>query len=113
MRNAVKTITLYHVRWLADTEDKIRSVIADVSVFGNTAVRVGDNGLSTADVYTVRIPEERGKFTISEGDWIVIGEADEENPTKAQLEKKYQTLTVVGVTDNRGKRGGHYKVVCK
>ena len=34
-------------------------------------------------------------------------------PVIEDLEKKYQTLTVVGCTDNRGKREPHWKVIAK
>lgn len=113
MKNAVKAITLYHVTRYADTETMSRHHIEDVSVFGTAAVNVGDQGLNAADVYTIRIPQERGTFPIKEDDLIVLGEAKETGLRRSELENKYQTVTVVSVTDNTGKRGGHYKVVCQ
>lgn len=113
MKNAVKDITLYHLTLWADTETMARNYIRAVSVFGTAAVAVGDGGLNAADVYTIRIPEERGTYAIAEGDLVVFGEATEEGVTRAKLQSKYKTATVVSCTDNTGKRGGHYKVVCK
>lgn len=116
MRNADKEITLYH--YLPDPEtgyDKsVRYFIQGVSVFGTTAVSVGKEGFSSADVYTIRVPEERGEFPFQEGDVIVVGRAEEESPRRGELKKKYpDSLMVVSCTDNRGKFGSHWKVVCK
>lgn len=116
MRNAGKEITLYH--YFPDSEtgyDKsVRHFIQGVSVFGTTAVSVDKEGLSSADIYTIRVPEECGEFTFKEGDVIVMGRAEEESPRRGELKIKYpDSLTVVSCTDNRGKRGAHWKVVCK
>lgn len=113
MKNAVKAITLYTVKQYPDTELLVRHYIEGVSIHGSLAVNVGDNGFNAADVFTVRIPQECGEYAIKEGDIVVLGKADEASPRRADLDSKYQTLTVVSCTDNTGKRGGHYKVVCK
>ena len=88
MRNAGKTITLYSHSLDPETGYDVWSgqVIKGVSVFGTTAVSVGSDGLASADVYTIRVPESCGEFLFQEGDLIVLGE------TK--------------------KHGGHWKVVC-
>lgn len=115
MRNADKEITLYNYYLDPDTgyDTCERHFIQGVSVFGTLAVNVSKEGFVAADVYTVRIPAACGEFTFKEGDVIVVGRADEENPRPAELEEKYTTLTVVSCTDNRGKRAPHWKVVCK
>lgn len=90
-----------------------RSVIDGVSTHGTLAVNISDTGMNASDVFTIRIPQERGVFAIAEGDIIVLGKATEDGVKRADLERKYTTFTVVSCTDNTGKRGGHYKVVCK
>ena len=134
MRNADKTVTLYNFYMDASTgyDTVQRVLLAGVSAFIQTQVSVDNDGLAAADLYTLRIPEasfpaeyvipaqfasltdKTGYFTFSKGDKIVLGVAPEEKPTAAQLEKTYgteQVMTVTGVTDNRGKREPHIKVV--
>lgn len=115
MKNAVQTVTLYHNRLDPDTgyDVLVRYLIEGVSVFGKTEVRISDDGFASADVYTLRVPERCGMFPFCAGDLIVLGNASEQNPIPGALEKKYQTLTVVSCTDNRGKQGAHWKVICK
>ena len=67
----------------------------------------------TASGQRMCIPSGCRKFSCHAGDLIVLGEAMEPDPRPANLEKKYQTLTVVGCTDNRGKREPHWKVIAK
>lgn len=134
MRNADKAITLYN--YYTDTatgyDTSRRTVINGVSTFVQTQVNVSKEGLAAASVYTVRIPEKSvsekyvtpkqylelsdksGYFTLSKGDKIVLGLAEEETATAAYLESKYgndQVMTITGVTDNRDKREPHWKVV--
>lgn len=134
MRNATRDITLYNYFWDAgEDRDKCkRTLISGASVFVQTQVNVGKEGLSSASVFTVRIPESSvhetyvtpkvfqklagkgGFFTLGKGDKIVLGNAPEEAPTAADLESAYgndQVMTVTGVTDNRDKREPHWKVV--
>ena len=115
MRNAERDITLYNYRFDPETgyDACTRHYIQGVSVFGSLAVNVSKEGFASADLYTIRVPESRGTFEFQEGDMIVLGEAAETNPRPAELEKKYTALTVISCTDNRGKRGGHWKVVCR
>lgn len=115
MKNADQTITLYSHSMDPDTGYDVWTgqVITGVSVFGSTAVNVNKDGFAAADVYTIRVPEKCGEFVFREGDLIVLGESNEQNPRPADLEAKYPTLTVVGCTDNRGKREGHWKVTAK
>lgn len=134
MRNAEKTITIYN--YFTDVEtgyDTCQRVQIDgVSTFVQTQVNVSKEGLASASVYTIRIPEESvsakyvtpkqfleladktGHFTLSKGDKIVLGPAKEETATPAYLESKYgndQVMTITGVTDNRDKLEPHWKVV--
>lgn len=131
MRNADKTITIYNYTQDPETGYDMahRTQISGVSAFCETKVTVDKEGLMSADLYTVRIPEEAasgyatpkefdaltdrtGRFTLAKGDKIVIGVADDENPRPGDLEKKYdRVLTITGVTDNRGKREPHWKVI--
>lgn len=134
MQNAGKTVTLYNYYLDPATgyDTCSRTLLSGVSVFTQTQVSIDKDGLAAADVYTMRIPKESftgqyvypteyaalesksGYFTLAKGDKIVLGIADEEKPTAAQLEAKYGTdrvMTVTGVTDNRDKRAPHIKVV--
>lgn len=134
MRNADKTITMYN--YFTDVETGYdtckRLQIDGVSTFVQTQVNVSKEGLAAASVYTIRIPEtsvfaqyvtpkqflelsdKTGYFTLSKGDKIVLGVAEEETATAAYLENKYgndQVMTITGVTDNLDKREPHWKVV--
>lgn len=134
MRNADKTITLYNYYLDQETgyDASRRVLIEGVSEFVQTQVNVDKEGLSSASVYTIRIPkkstqeqyvtprqfkdltDKAGYFTLSKGDKIVLGVAEEETATPAYLESKYgndQVMTITGVTDNRDKREPHWKVV--
>lgn len=132
MKNAEKTITLYnYTQDVATGYDMAhRTVIAGVSAFCQTKVTVGDEGLMSADMFTLRIPEDApgaayvtpkkfaaladktGYFTLAKGDKIVRGSVPDENPRRGDLESKYDNvITITGVTDNRGKAAPHWKVV--
>lgn len=134
MRNADKTITLYNYFTEFETgyDTSRRTVVNGASAFVQTQVNVSKEGLAAASVYTIRIPEKSvaekyvtpkqylelpdksGYFTLSKGDKIVLGLAEEETATAAYLESKYgndQVMTVTGVTDNRDKQEPHWKVV--
>lgn len=113
MKGADKTITLFTHSLNENTGYDVWTgqVIRGVSVFGSTAVNVNTDGFASADVYTVRVPQKCGDFVFKAGDLIVLGEAEETTASPAELERKYQTLTVVGCTDNRGKPEPHWKVI--
>lgn len=136
MRNADRTITLYNYVLEPETgyDLAIRSIFAGVSVHSKTKVNVDKSGMASADETIIRIPVESthkdymrpnafaqletvdGYFTLKKGDKIVLGLAEEENPTPAQLEDKYGDdfcLTIIGITDNRDKMEPHWKVVCE
>ena len=134
MRNADKTITLYN--YFTDVETGYdtcqRLQIDGAAAFVQTQVNVSKEGLASASVYTVRIPEtsakaqyvtpkkfleltdKSGYFTLAKGDKIVLGISEDETATPAYLESKFgndQVMTITGVTDNRDKREPHWKVV--
>ena len=133
MKNADKDITLYNYYLDSETgyDTCQRLYIQGVSAFVRTQVNVNKDGLASADVYTLRIPEgsassqyvtpeqflelpnKAGYFTLAKADKIVLGYAREETPTPAYLESAYgngMVLTITGVTDNRDKRTPHWKV---
>lgn len=130
-----ETITVYNALLNPDTGYDVynRTVISGVSWFCEIASTVDGKGLTAANKFIIRIPDNatfNGKyyvtpksyaesnspdtvFTFQEGDIIVRGIADELNPRPADLHAKYdEVATVLGVTDNRrGKHGKHWKVV--
>lgn len=130
VKNADKTITVYNffLDPVTGYDVSKRTQIDGVSAFCQTKVNVSKDGMASADLFTIRIPEEvapgyappkefatltdkTGRFTLAKGDKIVIGVATEEAPTQSNLEKKYDTVvTITGVTDNRGKHSPHWKV---
>jgi hypothetical protein len=133
VKNAEQEITLYNYFMDAETGyDTSRRVhISGVSTFVQTQVNVSKDGLASADVYTIRIPDESvkeryvtpreyknlkdksGFFTLAKGDKVVLGYAKEEEATPAYLESTYgneMVMTITGVTDNRNKRAPHWKV---
>lgn len=136
MENAMQSITLYNYYMDPQTGyDRVkRTVITGVSVLAQTKVSVDKNGMASADSFTIRIPVESvkaeflrpaafsgaenkdGYFTLAKGDKIVLGFAAEEDPRPATLEQRYGSeyaVTIIGVTDNRWKNGGHWKVMCQ
>lgn len=136
MKNAEQYITLYnyYLDPVTGYDTCQRLYIQGVSAFAQTQVNVSKEGLASADVYTLRIPEatvtaqyatpkqfqamedKSGYFTLSEMDKIVLGYAKESTPTPAELQSAYgngMVLTITGVTDNRGKRAPHWKVTGK
>ena len=137
MKNAVRDITLYNYYRDTSPEEEhdtcSRLYISGVSVFCENGVNADKEGFSSSSVYTVRIPEnsvkakyaepfefdslgdKEGYFTLREGDRIVLGMSGEKAPSRARLEELYgrNVLVITGVTDNRGKRAPHYKVMGK
>lgn len=131
MRNAENTVTIYNAFYDSTSgyDVYMRTVITGVSWFSRTLTNVvGDGGLISANEFTVRIPEELcsgyvdpksytgvvSTWTLRPGDIIVKGTATENNPLPKDLFKAYSDIfTVVGVTDSRGGRGAHIKVVGK
>lgn len=131
MHHTDNTGTLYNSLYDRDAgyDTYKRTALSGVSWFSRTQTAVaGDGGLLAANEFILRIPGELcggyvvpkdytgapGTWTLQPGDIIVKGETTEESPRPADLKKKYpDMMTVVGVTDNRGGRGAHLKVVGK
>lgn len=68
---------------------------------GKQAASVSPDGLSTADVYTVRVPTT-DEIVVAPGDWVVQGLVDDAITGPAQLTAKYQNCFVVtAARDNR------------
>ena len=120
MKHAEQEITLYSFSEDRETgyETGRRLFLSGVSVFNQTKTNVEKDRLSAANLITIRIPEEIvfQPFPLKTGDVIVLGNVPEENPSRGQLLKQYggdRVVTVTGVTDNRGGRQPHWKVVGK
>lgn len=135
MNNADQEITLFNFYGSPEDPDILlskRTVFTGVSVFAQIKVNVVKEGLVSANLYTIRIPKvaanatyyrpanfeklaEKGTaFTLKEGDLIVLGYADDENPKLDTLKRKYgddSVVTITAATDNRGKQGPHWKVI--
>ena len=83
VRNA--DITLYHKEY--DPTKRIdvwtHAQYEGVSWHGRQAATVGDNGLNTADAYTVRI-FTRAAAAVASGDIIIRGLVDFDDPQKAR-----------------------------
>lgn len=98
---ANETVTVYHKTY--DPETRLdrwtASSYGNASWYGKQAASVGDNGLNTADEYTVRIltPEE---ITADVGDIVVRGAIGREITGPSQL-TNWEHFTVTAVRDNR------------
>lgn len=71
-----------------------------VSFHGHQAAAVGNNGLSTADVYTVRIYTD-DDIGVNVGDIVVKGLIDVNITGASELTSKYGCFVVTSVSDNR------------
>lgn len=122
-------ITLYNHYYDKDTRlDKWhRTVIRGVHFYVDHKVSVGDNGLNSADVYKIRIPEDAdyqgayvsedewialgqnvsGKWTLQSDDLVVLGECDLDIDRPAQL-KRYCKVT--SWSDNRFGGLPHWRI---
>jgi len=110
------------------------TVISGASWYCEIASTVDNDGLKAANKFTIRIPADAdfsGKnyvppaayatgnpaevFTLKNGDIIVKGAVDQEGLRPADLQRLFgETVTVLGVTDNRrAPRARHWKVVGK
>lgn len=136
MRHCNETITVFNTQLdtVNDYDVYHGTVIRGVSLYCEVASTVDGSGLKAADKYTIRIPVDAdfsGKsyvdpityqtsdaahtFTLKNGDIIVKGEVTIENPKPADLQAQFaETITVLGVTDNRrAPHAPHWKVVGK
>ena len=134
MKLADETVTVYNAVNDPETDSTRyeRTVITGVHWFSTAKSTVDSSGLKAANQVTVRIPTDAdfgGKsyapphefaanpdafFTLNDGDFIVRGEAPEENPRPAQLHKAYgdRVMTILAVTDSsRAPHAPHWKAV--
>lgn len=126
-------ITLYNHYYDKDTRlDKWhRTVIRGVHFYVDHKVSVGDNGVNSADVYKIRIPEDAdyqgayvsedewialglnvaGKWTLQSDDLVVLGECDMDIDRPAHLKeagKRYCKVT--SWSDNRFGGLPHWRI---
>lgn len=80
-----------------------RFQVKGVSWYGGQKATVGDNGLSTADTYTVRIPSTAVPegFAPLNGDVVAKGLQDIEITKAADATRLKNSFVVTGVYDNR------------
>lgn len=118
MRNATKTVTVYHKAW--DPEKGADSykgtVLKGVSFFSKVCTTVTTDGLTAASEAVLRIPEEvvSEDLTLVNGDLVCEGELQTEGMRPGVLNELCPCVyTVVGITRNLSVFGSHIKVVCK
>lgn len=135
MKLCTDSITLYNARLDKEKDCTVyeRTVISGVSWYGTVKSTVDRNGLTSANQFTIRIPidadfsgkayaepesytaaeDVSGLFTLNEGDLIVKGAVADVNITPAALRKAHpDTITILGVTDNRrAPHAKHWRVV--
>lgn len=133
--NTNADITLYNRGYdrATRTDCWLRTQIKGVSWYGGQAVTVGEQGLLTADKYTVRIPlgsasagkrfvspEEfkaaavdtlAGLWTLQAGDVIVQGLVDTDITAPAQATVMPNSFVIMGTSDNRRGALPHWKAV--
>lgn len=99
-----ETVTLYHRSYNPASRADVwsRMVYATASWYGGQAASVSDNGLMTADAYTVRI-NTAAAIPAAPGDVLVRGEVDDTVTGSTALTGKYQgrCFVVTHVQDNR------------
>ena len=109
MKLADKKITIIHRTFNSEQDkDVLTYVVKTASWFASFGSSNSTNGMVQNDSIIVRIPTTDA-LAIGEGDHIALGEV--ESGTIADIEKSYPCGLVTSVTDNRGKREPHYKVV--
>lgn len=123
-------ITIYNRKFQKDTrlDEWYRTVIRGVYFYVDNKVSVGDNGLNSADVYKIRIPEDakcesvyipeheyanmvnpKGYWTLQEGDYIVNGACVMDISKPADLEG-LRKCKILSWSDNRHGRLPHWRV---
>ena len=136
MRECNETVTVFNARWEAQSGGYVYlpTVVRGVGWHAGLAEAVdGRGGRVTANRIVARIPGDAdagekayvdpvawraaedvsGLWTLAGGDIIVKGEAAGDGWTPGELKAAFaERMTVLGVTDNRGRPlGGHWKVV--
>lgn len=124
-----ENITIYNHRYNAATQADTwrRTQIIGVSWYGGRKVTASDNGLVSADTYTVRIPSNvlggfllpeeyaamvdvTNKWTVQSGDIVVKGLVDTEITRVSDLDSIPQKFVAVGCYDNRRGLLRHIKI---
>lgn len=118
MRNARKTVTIYHKVWdEGNAVDVYRgTVIKGVSFFSRISTSVSTDGLAAACEGILRIPVEvmPKDLSLKNGDLVCEGTLQAEGLRPADLEELCPyVFTIVGITRNFSVMGSHVKVVCK
>lgn len=132
MKLCNETITVFNARYDADTgyDVYVPTVITGTSWYCEIASNVDSSGLKAANKFTVRIPADAdfsGKeyadpityretgsdslFTLANGDIVVKGSVNEEGLLPKQMQERYESFTILGVSDDRRARAPHWKVV--
>ena len=110
-----ETVTLYHRSYDPASRADVwsRVVYTAASWYGGQAATVSDNGLMTADTYTVRIDTDAA-ILAAPGDVLVRGEVTDTVTGSTALTRKYQgrCMVLTHVQDNRrgGRRLWHWKL---
>lgn len=118
MRNAKKTVTVYHKKWDSDVgvDTYEGTVIQNVSFFSRISTTVSKEGLQAACEGVLRIPMEQypENLELKNGDLICEGKLETEGMNPSNLDALcHYVFTVVGITRNTSVMGAHVKVVCK
>lgn len=125
-------ITLYNHHYNKDTrlDDWQRTVIYGVHFYVDNKVNLGDEGLNSADVYKIRIPEDaecnraylpedkyaaaddtEAYWTLQNGDYVVRGECllDIEKPSDIK-QVRTQYCKITSWSDNRFGGLPHWRI---
>lgn len=115
MQACDRFVTLYHRSYDAARRADVwqSAVYGRASWYGAQAAAVGDNGLQTADAYTVRIMTQK-ELPAAPGDVLVLGEVMDAVSGSTELTRKYhgRCFVVTHVQDNRrgAADGWHWKL---
>ena len=130
------TITVLNAWYNQETgyDEYHATVISGVSWFKRVETNISDSGLDSADVTVIRIPDDAdfagktyvdpitykgladvsGSFTLQQGDVIVKGVVEDGTCPADAHRLFYETVTVLGVTDNRrAPNAKHWRVTGK
>ena len=118
MRNANKTVTVYHKEW--DEENAVDvyrgTVLNSVSFFSRISTAVSTDGLAAACEGILRIPMKvyPDDLALENGDLVCEGVLQTEVARLSELDGLcHYVFTIVGITRNTSGREPHVKVVCK
>lgn len=124
-------ITIFHRKYnkITRQDEWHATKVSGASWYGSQKVSVSDNGLISADIYAVRIPESvlgryvspdeynhmqniSGRWTVQSGDIVVRGAVNVKITSPKDVTSKYaQSFVVTGWRDNRrGVSQRHLKV---